>query len=556
MENVRFLLLAALIFLGFLLWQAWQEDFAPTEISQPASPPIATTSPGSVETDDRPQATVGGAAPPASAMTAPALTSGHRIVAETDVLRVEIDTRGGDLRSVQLLQYPQSLGEVAEPVELLADGNGRFFVAQSGILAAEGMAPDHLADFSIDQASYRLVDGADSLVVPLTWESASGVKITKTYVLHRGRYDVDLTYQVENGTQATWQGRPYSQLQRSDAESKGGSFFMPQSYVGGAYYDGKYHKLDFGDLDEEALDTEITGGWAAMLQHYFVAAVIPPPEIVNRYYGKTLSGNRYLMGFVSSTESVEPGGTISFGNRVYAGPKAQDALGDIAPGLELTVDYGIFTIIAQPLFLVLSWFHALVGNWGLSIIILTFVIKLAFYKLSESQYRSMAKMRQFAPRIQALRERFGDDRQKLNEAMMELYRKEKFNPLGGCLPLLVQMPVFISLYWVLSESVELRQAPFLLWVDDLSNPDPYYVLPILFGVSMWAQQKLSAAQATMDPIQQRVMMFMPVGLTVFFALFPSGLVLYWLVNNVLSIIQQWYITRKVDAETGKTQPAT
>ena len=297
---------------------------------------------------------------------------------------------------------------------------------------------------------------------------------------------------------------------------------------------------------EADLDRTITDGWAAMLQHYFLGALIPPAGVAEHFYTKTLSNARYVIGMIApSWRTVADGESGTFSTRLFIGPKLQDQMREVATGLELTVDYGLLTVLAQPLFWLLKTINNLVGNWGWAIVIVTLIIKLVFYKLSETSYRSMANMRKLTPRLQSLKERYGDDRQKLNQAMMELYKKEKINPLGGCLPILVQIPVFIALYWVLLESVELRQAPFMLWIQDMSSPDPYFILPLLMGASMLIQQKLNPAP--LDPIQAKVMMVLPIVFTVFFAFFPSGLVLYWVVNNILSIAQQWVITRRIEA---------
>ncbi|MEA2093768.1 MAG: membrane protein insertase YidC, partial [Pseudomonadota bacterium] len=318
------------------------------------------------------------------------------------------------------------------------------------------------------------------------------------------------------------------------------------TYMGGVLYspEEKYEKISFDDMIDGKLDRKVTDGWVAMIQHYFLAALIPETGEEDRYYTNTLSGARYVIGMISPLQTIAAGESGSFSTRLYAGPKLQDEMARVAPGLELTVDYGVLTVLSQPLFWLLNAIHNLVGNWGWAIILLTILIKLAFYKLSETSYRSMANMRKLAPRMKSLKERYGDDRQKLNQAMMEMYKKEKINPLGGCLPILVQIPVFIALYWVLLESVEMRQAPFMLWLQDLSSPDPYYVLPLLMGATMLIQQKLNPAP--LDPIQAKVMMALPVVFTVFFAFFPSGLVLYWVVNNTLSIAQQWVITKRIE----------
>lgn len=545
LDNARFFLIAAVVFCGFLIWDAWQTDYAPAPPAAATIDRPAATAPGAVDNTDLPAvdpvpATAQTPAPPVA--TAAADGGGDHVSVRTDVLALRIDTVGGVLDYAALPAYPVAPSRPDEPVVLLNEAPAEFFIVQSGLLG-EGL-PDHRQTWQASQPRYVLPDDAQTLVVPLRWQQGD-LTVIKRFVFTRGSYEVEVQYEISNAGETPLAPRQYAQLQQR-ARDSGGTFFV-RKFRGAAYYDGKYHQLSFEDLGEQPVDAGVEGGWASMLQHYFLAATIPPADSLNRYYSRGLDENRYLIGFVGEAAQIAPGAQARLSHRLYLGPKAQDHLDEVAPGLSLTVDYGWLTIIARPLFWVLSLIHDLIGNWGWSIVIVTLLIKLVFYKLSEAQYRSMAKMRRFAPRIQALRERFGDDRQKLNEAMMDLYRKEKFNPLGGCLPLLVQMPVFIALYWVLIASVELRHAGFLFWIDDLSSPDPLFILPVLFGISMLAQQKLSAQTIT-DPIQQRVMMFMPIGLTIFFAFFPAGLVLYWLANNLLSIVQQWYIMRKVDAE--------
>jgi YidC/Oxa1 family membrane protein insertase len=380
--------------------------------------------------------------------------------------------------------------------------------------------------------------------VRLHWRSSDGVEVDKVYTFHRGSYVVDVAYVVKNDSSSAWTGHMYNQLQSTEPAKKKHAF--THTYNGGAIYspEKKYEKVSYEDMKEKSLSEQITGGWAAVLEHYFFGAWIPSAKEAAHYYTKALSNGRYLIGMIGPGFSVAPGASGKAEARLYVGPKEQTTLADIAPGLELTVDYGRLTFLAKPIFAAMEFIHKIVGNWGWSIILLTMLIKLAFYKLSATSYRSMANMRKMQPRMKALKERFGDDKQKLNEAMMKMYKEEKINPLGGCLPIVVQIPVFIALYWVLLESVELRQAPFILWIHDLSTADPYYVLPLIMGVTMLIQQRLNPSP--LDPIQQKVMMILPVVFTVFFAFFPAGLVLYWVVNNTLSITQQWYITRSLD----------
>lgn len=557
MENIRFTLYAVLAAVMFLIWQAWQEDVAKLVPAVAQTAAVTEPAVGS----DLPALDAPALNPPPPGeirQPTPVLASSERIVVETDLFSGEIDTLGGDLRRLALRKYALSTDLPNSPVQLLSDRDGQFYIAQNGLVAASGPAPDHRATYRATAERFTLKDGEKTLEVPLSWTDASGLTVTKRYTFERGSYVVRVDFRVDNRSETPWRGNLYSQLQQLPPPAPKRNILMPTTFTGAAYYDGRrYQKTPFAKLAETPIDLTQPGGWVAFSDHYFLGALLGDASAKSHYYSKLLPAGQVILGLTGETVELAPGETRELEARLFLGPKEQNVLANVAPGLELAVDYGFLTIIAKPLFWVLSWLHAaLFGNWGLAIIALTVLIKLGFFKLSEAQYRSMAKMREFAPRIQALRDRYGEDKQKLNEAMMELYRKEKFNPLGGCLPIFVQMPVFIALYWVLLESVELRQAPFFLWITDLSAKDPYYVLPVLFGISMLIQQKLSTAQGTMDPMQQRVMMMMPVVMTVFFALFPAGLVLYWVVSNTLGILQQWYITRKVESEKVRHAPAT
>jgi YidC/Oxa1 family membrane protein insertase len=553
MDNQRLFLFVALSFVMLLLWQAWMEDYgpvAPVEAPQletgsvtDAPAGLPTVSPA--DSSDLPSATADISAPENGLPETAVLKTAQYIDIETDLFHIRIDTTGGDLRQADLLAYPATTKPDSPPFRLLNDSMPNLFIVQSGLRASVGTEPTHHVVYTAEQSSYRMGDADDELIVPLVWNSPEGVEVIKRYVFHRGSYTIDLQHEVHNHSGGDWHGRQYRQLQRTQVAETGQSTFI-YTYMGGVIYspEEKYEKIKFDDMVEANLDRTITDGWAAMLQHYFFGALIPAKGEPNRYYTNTLSNARYVIGMISPNRVVADGETGLYETRLYIGPKLQDEIKKIAPGLELTVDYGLLTVLAQPLFWLLETIHGLVGNWGWAIVLVTMIIKLAFYKLSETSYRSMANMRKLAPRMKTLKERYGDDRQKLNQAMMEMYKKEKINPLGGCLPIVVQIPVFISLYWVLLESVELRQAPFILWITDMSSPDPYYILPLLMGATMLIQQKLNPAP--MDPIQAKVMMILPVVFTVFFAFFPSGLVLYWVVNNTLSIAQQWMITRRIE----------
>lgn len=553
MDNLRLALFFALAVILLLIWQAWQQDYA-------TAPKPATTAAAQQQTTAAQEASApllppgsANAAAPAPTPTPPRRAAGHVIHVVTDVLDAEINTVGGDLQKLSLRAYPAAVNEPHQPYALLNDAPPYLFVAQTGLLAPAGAAPDHHAVYTAQKPDYRLAPGARELHVPLRWAAPDGLQITKVYTFRRGSYVVNVDYRIHNASGQAWSGREYCQLLHTDETNGQVSHFVP-IYNGAALYgqQDKYQKITYEDMRGKHLRRTLTGGWAAMVEHYFLGACIPDQKAQNYYYTNVLSGGRYVIGLVTPPVSVAPGGAAEVGGRLYLGPKLQDHLAHVAPGLELTVDYGRLTFLAQPIFWLLKHIDDIVGNWGWSIILLTVLIKLAFYKLSETSYRSMARMRNLQPRLQALKEMYGDDRQRLNQAMMELYKKEKINPLGGCLPIVVQIPVFIALYWVLLESVELRQAPFILWLHDLSTPDPYYVLPLLMGVTMLLQQRLNPAP--IDPIQQKVMMVLPVVFTVFFAFFPSGLVLYWVVNNTLSIAQQWAITRRLERSV-KAKPA-
>lgn len=561
MDNQRLILFLALSFILFLGWEAWQEDYAvkpvstnnaTAEMSSPSAPAfeVAGDVPGAPQTQmdtsikaDTPEAPAGGIE--ASAMS-------QRIHVVTDTLEVFIDTRGGDIRQVDLLKYPTASNMPDVPFRLMRESLPNLFVAQSGLLS-NGNAPDHYAIFSAEKTSYELQAGQNELRVPLTWQDDNGIKVTKTITFHRGQHIIDIEQKIENGSDVEWQGRQYRQLQRSRPDGSGESVFI-YTYTGGVIYSEEehYEKIDFDDMEDANLSRDINGGWAAIIQHYFLGAIIPPKDETNHFYTKAVGDDRFVLGLVSPSKTINVGQIDRFTTTYYVGPKDQAALEEMGDNLDLTVDYGILSVIAKPMFWTLSWFHNLFGNWGWAILMITLIIKAVFYPLSAASYRSMANMRKFAPKMQQLKERYGDDRQKMSQAMMELYKKEKINPLGGCLPMMVQIPVFIALYWVLLESVELRQAPFIFWITDLSIKDPYYVLPVLMGVSMFIQQKLNPAPP--DPVQAKIMMALPIIFTAFFAFFPAGLVLYWFANSALSVAQQWYITAKIDKAAALAPP--
>ncbi len=552
MDNTRLFLFAALAFVAMLLWQQWQADYGPKppglidqQTGEVQTAPGLEVAPDADLPDPATEvipSTGDSDAPPA----AEPLVEQQLIRVDTDVVQALIDTRGGVVRSLKLKQYPTSLERPDDWLELIHSDIDSLHILQSGLQNKQQLAPTHHDQYRVEQQEFRLADGADELVVPLYW-SKNGIEVVKEYRFRRGDYMVEVFHRVTNGSDADWTGNQYRQIQRSRplSESK-----LLYTYTGAVYYNEevKYEKVDFDDMEDGQLKLQSDGGWIAMLQHYFLSAWVPGNDEKNLVY--TIANTRrnpatYTIGMRSQNRVVPAGESGEFRTRLFAGPKLVNRLEEISPGLELTVDYGVLTFLSKPLYWLLAWYHGFVGNWGVAIMLLTFTVKAVFYKLSETSYRSMAKMRKISPRLKTLKERYGDDRQKMNQAMMELYKTEKINPMSGCLPILVQIPVFIALYWALLESVELRQAPFVLWIKDLSVMDPYFVLPILMGISMVIQQRLNPPPP--DPVQAKIMMALPFVFTVFFAFFPAGLVLYWVVNNVLSIAQQWIITRRIEA---------
>jgi YidC/Oxa1 family membrane protein insertase len=551
MDNTRLFLFAAIAFVAMLIWQQWQLDYGPKPVvsSEPTDSSAITQAGGDTsEGIDLPDL-ADGLAPATSSgsqQSTGSLESSRLITVETDVVTVLIDTKGGVVRSLKLKQYPISLDQPDKGLELIHSDADSVHILQSGLRNRSNTAPTHHSLFQVEQNEFILKDGMDELVVPLFW-SENGVNVVKTYHFRRGDYLIDVNHRVENKSESDWQGSQYRQIQRSRPLSESRILI---TYTGAVYYNEveKYEKVDFDDMEDSQLKLESLGGWIAMLQHYFMSAWIPSQEGTNLVYSianTKQSPATYTIGMRSENLLIAPGSSAEFNSQLFVGPKLVKRLEEISPGLDLTVDYGVLTFLSKPLYWLLSFYHDYVGNWGFAIILLTMTIKGAFYKLSETSYRSMAKMRKVGPRLKALKERHGGDRQKMNAAMMELYKTEKINPMGGCLPILVQIPVFIALYWALLESVDLRQAPFILWIEDLSVMDPFFVLPVIMGVSMLVQQKLNPTPP--DPIQAKVMMALPFVFTFFFAFFPAGLVLYWVVNNILSITQQWIITKRIDA---------
>lgn len=543
MGNQRILLYFTLFFLIYLIWAQWQMDYGP----QPVASTPAEVQAEKSQTADVPQAASDGVKTPSmTSIEADTTDTNQRIRVVTDVMDLEIDTRGGDVRRLVLREYSVTAKNPEDHLVLMTDEHINFQIAQSGLVSVnKGTAPSHNTIYKSEKNIYRLAEGEDEIEVPLYWENDEGVKVKKVMRFRRNDYVIDVDYFIQAGTK-DWSGSDYMQIVRSRPMEGDGNAFI-YTYTGGVVYNEeiKYEKYDFDDIAESNLNYQLDDGWVAMIQHYFLVSWVPEEGKNNLYFSRyNREKDHYTMGTRTSAVSIGAGDTGKISSRLVVGPKLQNKLEEIAPGLDLTVDYGILTIFAKPLFWLLNFFYEFFENWGWAIIFLTLTVKLLFYKLSEMSYRSMAKMRKVAPRVQQLKEQYGDDRQAMSKAMMDMYKREKINPMGGCFPILVQMPVFISLYWVLLESVEMRHAPFILWLDNLTDKDPYFVLPVIMGVSMFIQQKLNPAP--IDPIQQKVFQIMPFAFTIMFAFFPSGLVLYWVVNNILSIAQQYVITRRIE----------
>ena len=546
MQSQRQILYIALILVSFLLFQEWQQDYNPQPVVAQQQPLQTSDMPAgsnnSAISSDLPTSDDTQAAPVA-------VTQADRLIKiKTNVLDLIIDTRGGDIIGADLLNYPINQGE-PETVHLLA----KFHQAQSGLIGRDGPdasrkgRPFYLAK----QLSYQ-TQGDNDLVIPLTWTSNKGLKVTKTFTIKANEYDIAVTYTVQNNGATAASVQSFGQLKKIILAPE--SSLMMNAYNAATYSTTEqyYEKYDLYDMIDRSLNKNTLGGWIAMQQHYFVAAWVPSQEQQNNIFSKVASDGSAIIGYKGPTLDIMPGDSETITTTLYAGPKNQEDLGKLSESLELTVDYGPLWFISQMLFTMLIFLYGIVGNWGVAIILITVVVKMLLYPLTKKQTISMAKMRNLQPKMQALKERFGDDRQKMGPAMMKLYKDEQVNPMGGCLPLLLQMPIFLALYWMLMESVELRHAEFIFWITDLSAKDPYYVLPVLYGASMFLMQKLQPTPTT-DPMQQKIMMYMPVVFSVLFVIFPAGLVLYWLVNNLISIMQTLYIYRQIDKK-GLDQP--
>jgi len=536
MDTKRLVLFVIFSMSILMLWEAWQRDQSPQEllaptaasqdVSVPSQPVLTNTTQKNVEVESN----------------GVQLGTQQKIHVKTDSYNAEIETTGGDLRKLTLLKHRADESEVLDFVLMDDRAKPMTYVAQTGLIGAD--LPNHKSVFTSAANEYQLKEGQDQLEVRLSWDK-DGISVHKIYVFHRNSYVIEVNYVINNNSTEAITPAIYYQILH-DNQSNQGSALMP-TFTGGSYYTdaGKFKKITFADMEKESLNLSTKDGWIGLLQHYFVSAWIPNQGTDNIFYTKKLSEHLFTVGSKSTLQTISPNTSLSIPARLYSGPQTKQDLLAAAPGLDLTVDYGMLTIVASPLFWLLSKIHVLVNNWGIAIILLTIFIKALFYPLSAKSYKSMAQMRELAPRLQAMKEKFGDDRQKMQMAMMDLYKTEKINPMSGCLPILVQIPVFISLYWMLLGSVELRHAPFFGWIKDLSAIDPYYVLPILMGATMIIQTSLNPPPT--DPIQAKVMKIMPVVFSVFFFFFPAGLVLYWLVNNIISIWQQWYINKSIHA---------
>ena len=560
MDQQRPFLYLTLFFLGFLIWSTWQQEHAPKSPTQAPvqtgvdSQSIPADSNTAASSDDIPNDITAAGANTVNQIPVADVSKNNnikKIHIKTDVLDLYVNLQGGTIIQVDLPTYPVSLEEKDKATRIIDTKKG--YAAQSGLIHRSKdslKAPNHNAIFNAEFTEYTLAEGQTNLVVPIEWTNQNGIKVTKRFIFERSKFVINVEQQIDNQSTNSWAGSEYLHLTHGESASKGGFLTGVQTYTGAAYYKDKYEKVSFGDIEDEKLNEQIKGGWLAMLQHYFVSAWVPPKDNENTYYTKYYKEREnYVIGVMSPEKVVNAGNSHVFKNQFYVGPAIQSDLEAMSKGLDLTVDYGIFAFVSKPIFGVMDFIHKYVGNWGWTIIFLTMLIKLVFYYPSAISYRSMAKMKKMAPKIKAINEKYKNDPQAKQKETFAFYKKEKINPLGGCLPMLIQMPVFMGLYWVLLEAVELRQAPWLLWYQDLSIRDPYFILPIIMGASMWFQQKLNPPMMQ-DPMQQKIFTYLPLVFTVMFLFFPAGLVLYWVVNSILGIAQQWYITRKILAEDG------
>jgi YidC/Oxa1 family membrane protein insertase len=542
MDFQRIFLLGTLGIIAYLMMLQWNQDYG-----TPAAEPTQVTSVSAYQ-DDTVSTDFAITTEPKAVVNNTEQAQAILVEVSTDTLQVSIDTRGGDIIHADLMQYLKEMDNPDVPFNLLQKSASHTYVAQSGLVGIHGTDAVIRPVYSVKQPTFTMGDDEDSLDVTLSFTDQYGAQIDKIYTFTRGSHIIKLTYKVNNQSSQPWSANLFGQLKRDRAPDPTQSSGMGMAaYLGSAFSltDEKYKRIDFDDMDEENLKASTKGGWVAMLQHYFVSAWVPNAEQEHNYSTRVSNGN-YIAGFVSPAMTLQPGQQGMTSAQLYVGPKIQEDLEAISEDLDLVVDYGWLWWIAQPLFWLLNTLYGFVGNWGVAIILVTLCVKAFFFYPSAVSYRSMAKMRALAPEIAKLKERHGDDRQKMSQGMMELYKREKANPLSGCFPILIQMPVFIGLYWMLMESVELRHAPFWLWITDLSVLDPYFVLPVLMGVTMFAQQLLNPTPP--DPMQAKIMKMLPLIFTFFFLWFPAGLVLYWVVNNILSIAQQYVITKRIERD--------
>jgi YidC/Oxa1 family membrane protein insertase len=557
MDTQRLILFFVFSFSLFMLWTEWQRE------KNPPPPPAAAVSapaggaqaPAAQKPGDVPAAPSTGAASPPPSAAAPA-AAGQRITIKTDLYTAVVDTAGGVIEDVALASHADA-NDVNKPYHVLQRNAERTFVAQSGLLG-DGM-PNHRTVWEALPGPRELAPGADSLVLKLRATAPNGDDVVQTMTFHRGSYVIDVAYDVVNRTTAPLTPFGYFQFTRDTKAAVPQNSWAPASYIGPVVYNeaDKYKKVEFGEVDKLAADKtrkppytqKADNGWVGMVEHYFVTAWLPSDEAKapREFYTRKLDNGLYSAGVIVEGKPIAPGATGQVSVPLYVGPQDQDQLAKLAKGLDLVVDYGIFTVIAAPLFWLLKWLYGLLGNWGWAIVAMTILIKSAFYPLNHASARSMAKMKVIAPKLKALQEQYKDDKQQLQMKMMELYKTEKINPLGGCLPILVQIPVFLALYWVLLSAVELRHAPWIGWIQDLSAPDPWYVLPIIYAITAFLQVKLSPTPIS-DPVQAKVMQIMPIAFSVMFVFFPAGLVLYWLINNCIQIFQQWHMNRVLTKE--------
>ena len=541
MDQRRIILFLVFSFALVMLWDAWLKDQAP-----PRTEPVATTDGGAIVDPALPTPSaglIGDPSIPGVAVMRP--DAAERITVETDMVIAHISSQGGEIVRLELKHHAASEDRSA-PFVLFDDGSRHMYSAQSGLIG-EGL-PNHRTLFHVEPGARVLQPGEDSLTLRLVAPAENGVEVTKLMTFHRGSYLIDIDYEIVNRGETPISAHAYFQFARDGQPAEAVQLFGVRTFTGPAFFTDadKFQKVQFDDITRgrAKFSSRANDGWAAMVQHYFVGAWLPEGNVQREFFARQVGPDMFTAGLILPVAAIAPEQSGTIGTRLYAGPQEQDHLSGIADGLGLVVDYGWLTVIAQPLFWVLSWFHSLTGNWGWSIILVTVVIKLVFFPLSAASYKSMAKMRVLGPRMQRIKELYGHDKQRMQQEVMDMYRKEKINPLGGCLPILVQIPVFIALYWVLLGSVEVRHAPWLGWIQDLSARDPYFILPLLMGASMFVQMKLNPAPP--DPIQAKIMMALPIVFTFMFMWFPSGLVLYWVVNNILSIAQQWQITRMIE----------